>query len=404
MPFASQVPCLDCPFRERGKGVSLIRNELIGGLGLLSVLAGILLLQFAPERSQNLLARTVTMAPTSDTVEGGHSESRLLPDPQGARCLWKLRPGFRYPWAGLHFDLVHPNDGFFDLSWSKSIHLRLEASPASNIRLQVLSLDPSRDPARVTAHAREFNTGLRLDTVIGWEEFRIPAWFRDSLASGGDQRLELLARTFAVDIQSAYVGPGHDSMTLRILALEAKGPSLAWRLVGLLLILAGSLSSIASATLMIRAALLRTREHRLGTLVEGRKSVQLNTNRIRLRQEVQSALKERFAEPGLQLESFSSQLKMPARLVASLLKEATGLNFKPALNELRLAEAARLLRDSDAAVAEIGYAVGFQNPSHFGRAFRERYGASPSGWRGGDSAKDAKMPAKPDSTDSAESS
>jgi len=381
----------------------LIRKQIIGGLGLLSLLSGILLLLFGPQRSEDLLARTTTMATTSDSVDGGHSESRLLPDPQGPRCLWKLRPGSRYPWAGLRFDLARSKEAPFDLSWSKSIHLRMESSPASNIRLQVLSLDSSRHPARATAHAREFNTGIRLDTVISWEEFRIPAWFRDSLASSGDQRLELLAQTIALDIQSAYVGPGHDSMTLRILALEARGPSRVWRIIGLSLLLGGTLALVGLATILIRAALSRKKEEQLSTLVEGRKSVQLNPNRFRLRQEVQAVLKERFAEPGLQLESFSVQLKMPSRLVASLLKEASGLNFKPALNELRLAEAARLLRDTDGAVAEIGYAVGFQNPSHFGRAFRERFGISPTGWREGDSPKGDKTPAKPDSADSAES-
>lgn len=385
-------------------GISaVIRKELIGGLGLLSVLSGLLLLLFAPQRSEDLLSHTTKMATTSDTVDGGHSESRLLPDPQGARCIWKLRPGFQYPWAGLRFDLALPRGGVFDLSWSKTIHLRMEASPASNIRLQVLSLDPSRHPSGVTAHARELNTGLSLDTVIRWEEFRIPAWFRDSLASGGDQRLELLARTLAVDIQSAYVVPGHDSTTLRILALEARGPSRAWRIVGLTLLLGGALVMVSLAAALVHAALARSKEQRLTTLVEGRRSVQLNPSRLRLRQEVQAALRERFAEPGLQLEPFASQLKMPARLVAGLLKEATGLGFKRALNELRLAEAARLLRDTDGAVAEIGYAVGFQNPSHFGRAFRERYGVSPSGWRDGDSSKDDKTPAKADSADSAES-
>lgn len=381
----------------------MIRKELIGGLALLSLFAGILLLSLAPQRSEDLLARTLAMTPTSDSIDGGGSESRLLPDPQGARCSWKLRPGFRYPWAGMRFDLARPQAGH-DLAWSKAVHLRMEASPASNIRLQFLSVDPSRQPARLTAHAREFNTGLRLDTTIGWEEFRIPAWFRDSLASGGDQRLELLARTLAVDIQSAYVGPGHDSTTLRILALEAVGPSRTWWLVGILLLLGGTLALVVVAGVRLQAWVARSKEERVNTLLEGRRSVQLGANRLRLRQEVQTALKDRFAEPGLQLEPFASQLKMPARLVASLLKEATGLSFKRALNELRLAEAARLLRDTDGAVAEIGYAVGFQNPSHFGRAFRERYGVSPSGWRDGDSSKDVKTPAKGDPADSAESS
>jgi AraC-like DNA-binding protein len=355
--------------------------RILGTSGLLAMATGVLLLLWGPERSEDLLARTVAMTATSDSIDGGHSQSRLLPAPKGTSCVWKLRPGFRYPWAGLRFDLVRPGDEPVDLSWSRTIRMRMEASPASNIRLQVLSQDRSRQPARTTAHAREFNVAAGLDTAISWQEFRIPAWFRDSTDPVGDQRLELLAQATAIDIQSAYIGPGHDSTTLRILMLEARGPSPVWRTVGLSLVVAGALSLAILFLASMRIAYLRTKRERLGALVDGRKSVQLDTQRIRLRQEVQTALKERFADPGLSLESFSSDLKLPPRTVAALLKEATDLNFKPALNELRLAEAARLLSETDGAVAEIGYAVGFQNHSHFGRAFRERHGVSPSKWR-----------------------
>lgn len=378
--------------------------KFIGTSGLLALAAGILLTILGPERREDLLTHTAAMTATSDTIAGGHSESRLLPDPKGACCVWKLRPGFRYPWAGMHFELIRPANGErLDLSWSRSVHLRMEATPASNLRLQILSQDDSHRPPRITAHAREFNAGARLDTSIAWQEFRIPAWFRDSTDPIGDQRLELLAHTTAIDIQSAYVGPGQDSTTLRILALEAIGPSPAWRLAGISLLLAGALTLAMLSIALARTAYLRAKATRIGFLVDGRKSVLLDTNRLRLRQEVQNVLKEQFADPELSLESLAAILKLPPRTVASLLKEATNLNFKPALNELRLAEAAQLLRSTDGAVAEIGYAVGFQNPSHFGRAFRERHGVSPSKWRENESAKNGKSTTKADSADSAES-
>lgn len=104
----------------------------------------------------------------------------------------------------------------------------------------------------------------------------------------------------------------------------------------------------------------------------------LDDARAHQRELLVEALRRNFSNPDLGLETFASEQGMSPRLVASLLKEATGLHFKGALNELRLTEAARLLRESKANVSEIGFAVGFQNASHFGRAFRERFGCSPS--------------------------
>jgi len=51
------------------------------------------------------------------------------------------------------------------------------------------------------------------------------------------------------------------------------------------------------------------------------------------------------------------------------------------LRELRLQQAAKLLGTSDQSILEIALAVGFSNPSHFTRAFRERFHVNPSEFR-----------------------
>ena len=45
---------------------------------------------------------------------------------------------------------------------------------------------------------------------------------------------------------------------------------------------------------------------------------------------------------------------------------------------LRLKRAAKLLKKASGNVSEIAYQVGFSNISHFAKAFRKRYGLSPS--------------------------
>jgi AraC family transcriptional regulator, glycine betaine-responsive activator len=54
--------------------------------------------------------------------------------------------------------------------------------------------------------------------------------------------------------------------------------------------------------------------------------------------------------------------------------------------ELRLAQAARLLRQSPLSLAQIAFATGFSSASHFSRTFRDAYGHSPGVWRARQSA------------------
>ena len=51
------------------------------------------------------------------------------------------------------------------------------------------------------------------------------------------------------------------------------------------------------------------------------------------------------------------------------------------LNAARKALAMKLLTETDEAVSAIAYEVGFENPSHFGRAFKKWSGQSPSEFR-----------------------
>ncbi len=51
------------------------------------------------------------------------------------------------------------------------------------------------------------------------------------------------------------------------------------------------------------------------------------------------------------------------------------------INRLRLEEAAERLRDSSEPIADVGFAVGFNNLNYFHRRFRERYGHTPNAYR-----------------------
>jgi AraC family transcriptional regulator of arabinose operon len=70
----------------------------------------------------------------------------------------------------------------------------------------------------------------------------------------------------------------------------------------------------------------------------------------------------------------------PSRL-AHLFREQTGQTVAETLRQLRLRQAARLLRHSGRSVQEIAAEVGFHCPFHFSRRFRQSFGVSPREYR-----------------------
>lgn len=90
-----------------------------------------------------------------------------------------------------------------------------------------------------------------------------------------------------------------------------------------------------------------------------------------------------LADPELSAATVGSRLGITARYVGRLLEE-TGRSFSEHLLDQRLRRAAVLLRDPGAParkIADIAFACGFGDLSYFNRAFRRRYGATPSDMR-----------------------
>jgi AraC-like DNA-binding protein len=91
-------------------------------------------------------------------------------------------------------------------------------------------------------------------------------------------------------------------------------------------------------------------------------------------------LHQRFAEPW----TADSLARLARRSRSSLYDHFVTVMKVPPLEyikELRLREAARLLRESDLRVADVAVRVGFVNPNHFSRAFARRYRSSPLRYR-----------------------
>ncbi|HSY61946.1 MAG TPA: AraC family transcriptional regulator, partial [Cytophaga sp.] len=94
-----------------------------------------------------------------------------------------------------------------------------------------------------------------------------------------------------------------------------------------------------------------------------------------------SYLSSHYDNSELSLKIIQEGTGLSETKVSQLLKNTYQLSFKQYLNQLRLTEAKRLLKDVDVPVSDIAYRVGYGHISHFNRVFKEHEGMSPNDYR-----------------------
>jgi AraC-like DNA-binding protein len=80
---------------------------------------------------------------------------------------------------------------------------------------------------------------------------------------------------------------------------------------------------------------------------------------------------------------FAGKLALHTNSLNRVLKEATGKTTTQLINERLMLEARALLVHSNWTISQISNSLGFEEPTHFARAFRAYSGHSPSSLRKG---------------------
>lgn len=88
-----------------------------------------------------------------------------------------------------------------------------------------------------------------------------------------------------------------------------------------------------------------------------------------------------FRDPGLTLTRLARRAGVPDRDLSRAINAETGMNVSQFVNQVRLEEAARLLKSTDEPVTRIQEDVGFLTRSNFYREFQKNYGVSPGTFR-----------------------
>lgn len=167
----------------------------------------------------------------------------------------------------------------------------------------------------------------------------------------------------------------------RIVPREAPGLALFARYAALLRegALPAGLPSGAAPAGSALARLAEAHLHELAIAVVGGRAEAAQAPLAAARLElVKKEMRLRLAEPGLSIAQVARRQKVSPRYIQRLFA-AEGTSFSDHLRALRLEDArARLDAAAPQTIADIAFAAGFGDVSSFNRAFRRRYGLTPS--------------------------
>jgi len=101
------------------------------------------------------------------------------------------------------------------------------------------------------------------------------------------------------------------------------------------------------------------------------------------REEVEMAVRyisEHFLE-NICWETAAEEIPLSNDRVRKIFKEETGTTMHRYIKDMRMESAARMLRDTDLSVAEIGEATCHKTAAYFTHCFRRKYGQTPLRYR-----------------------
>ncbi|WP_288359608.1 hybrid sensor histidine kinase/response regulator transcription factor [uncultured Bacteroides sp.] len=108
------------------------------------------------------------------------------------------------------------------------------------------------------------------------------------------------------------------------------------------------------------------------------KSVEMKSSDEILMERVMKVVNSHLDNSELNVEMLAEQVGLSRVQLHRRLKELTGIPASEFIRNIRLKQAAILLRDKKMNISQVAYAVGFTNHTHFSTAFKKFYGVSPT--------------------------
>ena len=106
--------------------------------------------------------------------------------------------------------------------------------------------------------------------------------------------------------------------------------------------------------------------------------VEVRGNNDVLMDRIMKCINENLQDPDFNVEKLTEKVGISRAQLHRKMKEITGISTGDFIRNLRLEQAARLIRENKINVTQVAYAVGFNNQTHFSTVFKKHFGMTPT--------------------------
>jgi signal transduction histidine kinase/ligand-binding sensor domain-containing protein/DNA-binding response OmpR family regulator len=96
---------------------------------------------------------------------------------------------------------------------------------------------------------------------------------------------------------------------------------------------------------------------------------------------IKNCVEELMSDPGFSVEVLAKEMAMSRSQLHRKLKSLVDVSATDFIRDIRLQKAAELLKEGELNITQISYEIGISSLSYFSRAFKEKYGVTPSDFK-----------------------
>ncbi len=338
---------------------------------------------FFREQKLNLFPNnnSFKVASYTDNSEGGNSAIELKIDSgKFASMNYTLGNKIEYPFVGMYFQ-NKVDSNYLDISAYESLVIKLKANKAIMIPIDIsVFCDGASQygkPNSYVSHICDLkDEKINGEYEISLDKFTVPEWWYTENAIENSGKLKC---TFE-KMQSINIGQGLNakagvSANITVYDLYLKKVNFYYLYLLFLTI------SLGSAALIIDYV-----KRKKTVFLPYKTAPEMHTGNDFLENKVFHYIANNYSNPDLSLSSINAETGIAENKISSIIKTKCKQSFKQHINNIRMTEAKRLLKESEGTISEIAYSVGYNNVTHFNRVFKTETGIAPGDFRKGENA------------------
>lgn len=322
---------------------------------------------------------------TSDQEGGGDSEViAWKQSPQGLSFTYILSKVKRWAYAGINIEYTPKNQpkNCVDLSGYDAIRMELKSNLNHGLTFQLATFPKDIKEQETT---RILHQVIKVDSTyqqyhLNLSHFFIPEWYKlnnNLPASGADMSLDCVQSVYL--ISSNYMERGVQDEIWWKNAYLIK--SRTWTLP---LALGVSLTSLLFLLIIYIKQTTWEKAVKNNILNKYNSKASQNPTELGISSEwelVREYFANHYSDADFKISEVAKKLKIPQKRLSSIIQDQIKQSPREYLNELRLKEGARLLKETPLAINQIAYDVGYNNTAHFNRQFKSKFSQTPKEYR-----------------------